>query len=250
MAHKLKVFKMMPHKVFVSTEISNKETLRLLANGVALSYPCYVAELAGIKKVSLPPNLKVISRVGVGTDNIDLTECLCRNIKVYTTESPYRAVAEFTIKQMLNIGGLFDKSIGIIGYGKIGKKVDDTLQTLAGEVYVADINDDLKYLLGNVDIITLHASAKEMILGRKEFMQMRHGVYIINTARSHLIDEDILYHALLTGKVAGAALDDWKDPRLKECKNAILTNHIAANAERERMEREAVDNLLEGLCGL
>ena len=174
-----------------------------------------------------------------------------RGIKVYHTNSPFLSVSQFTIKQILNMVGeelLRDKVVGVIGCGKIGEEVIKILLKFGVKIYVVDKGDDLDDLLANSDIITLHASAKERILGRQEFMKMKYGVYIVNTARSHLIDEDMLYWALNHGKVKAAALDVWEDVRLKECKNALLTDHIASCAERERMEREAVDNLLEGLC--
>ena len=234
-------------------------------------------------------NLKVISRCGVGLDNIDLNTAKRLQIKVFSTpDAPTIAVAELTIglilallrkiplmdreirnniwkKRMGNL--LLNKQVGIIGFGRIGKKVASLLKAMGASVYFTDpaIREkevfsfpkvEIKELLKKSDIISLHLSySKEnhKLFGEKEFSLMKQGAFLINCSRGSIVDEEALYDALKNEKLAGVAIDVFeKEPYfgpLKELDNVILTPHIGSYAKEARiqMEKEACLNLLKGL---
>lgn len=229
-------------------------------------------------------NLKIISRVGKGLDNIDLETAENLKIKVYnTSEGLADAVSELTVGLILSslrkitlmdrnmrnhvwekkMGSLFKgKTLGIIGFGDIGQKVAQIADNFGVKIIYHDIVSrssgefrqvSLKELLESSDIITLHSSSKDRLIKTEELNQMKKGVIIVNTARGSLIDEDALYQALISGKIAFAALDVYnKEPysgKLLELDNVICTPHIGSYAKeaRVRMEIKAVENLIEGL---
>lgn len=237
------------------------------------------------------PYLRVISRVGVGLDNIDLAAAKLHDIRVYRTpDAPTRAVVELTIGLILSLlrsiprlhqamergswnkeSGtlLFDKRVGIVGWGRIGKAVGRILHELGARVCFFDPyvdSPDVNFskvswdeLLATSDVISLHAAAEDVakpLLGREEFAKMKPGVYLVNTARGKLIDEEALCRALESKVVKAAALDVYcREPYqgpLAALPNVILTPHIgSATVEtRSAMEREAVKNLLVGLSSL
>jgi len=191
-------------------------------------------------------NLKMISRVGIGLDSVDLLEAENREITVsYTPDAPAPAVAELTVGLMLDLlrsvqisnmemhngkwhrffgRRLSEVAIGIIGVGRIGKGVLQHLQGFGSPtVLLNDINQnhsldekynikwtDKKYIYQNADIITLHTpltvQTKNMI--RKEhLLSMKEDAIIINTARGGIINEDDLYDVMQTGHLNGAAID-------------------------------------------
>jgi D-3-phosphoglycerate dehydrogenase len=194
--------------------------------------------------ISSSPDLAVISRVGVGTDTIDMEAARNAAIKVMTTpQSPVFAVAEHTIGLILAVqkkipaynhavlegdfsvqpsSMLKGKMVGIIGMGRIGQQVATLLDAFGCKIIYYDPFASLEVkrswkktasldeLLGMSDIISLHAPAQKdntPILNREAFNQCRHGIRIINTARGSLVDESALSEALRTGRVAGAGLD-------------------------------------------
>lgn len=234
------------------------------------------------------PNLKVISRCGTGLDNVDLDAANRLGIKVFNTpDAPTLAVAELTLAMILNLlrkintmdrglrNGKWDKlmgnqltgkNIGIVGFGRIGRKVAELLRPFHAEIRFADpkVEDGrmdakrvpLEELLGWADIITFHISSKSKILGEKEFGLLKKGSWIINVSRGGIIDEDLLYAHLTSGRISGAALDVYKEEpyngRLKELDNVVLTPHIGSYAMEGRvgMEIESVRNLIKGLESL
>ena len=229
--------------------------------------------------------IKVISRCGSGMDNVDSAAAKKKGIKVFNTpDAPTLAVAELTLGLTLGIlrkinqmdaairSGKWDKlmgnllcgkKVGIIGFGRTGKKVADLLRPLDCQIAYADpfIEEGAsgfrrlskEDLLKWAQIITIHVSTNEKIIGRNEFNLMNKGSWIINVSRGHILDEDALYEYLKNGYIAGAALDVFQDEPyngpLKELDNVILTPHIGSYAKeaRIRMEIEAVKNLLAGL---
>ena len=234
------------------------------------------------------PLLKVISRCGVGLDNIDLVAADDAGIKVFNTpDVPTQAVAELTIGLMLAslrriseadrsirtgkwnkpMGNLLaGKIIGIIGYGRIGKAVSKLAGAFEAKVITFDIKPPSKVsmvktvsfdeLITTSDIITLHLSSKyskECIINSDVIAKMKNRAYIINTSRGGLIDENALYDALKSGKLAGAGIDTFTEEpytgKLAELDNVVLTPHIGSYAKEARiaMEKQAVDNLLKGL---
>ncbi|RRK33737.1 hydroxyacid dehydrogenase [Schaedlerella arabinosiphila] len=227
------------------------------------------------------PNLKAIARIGIGMDNVDQEAAARYKIKVSNTpEGPTSAVAEMTLTALLSIchnlidanddihNGIWKKRMGksiqgmkvlVIGYGHIGKKTAELLERLGAEIsiydkYISEVSvPSLEQGVAQADVITLHASGKEEIISQELIQQMKDGVIILNSARGGLVNEQALYDALKSNKVAafwGDAL--WEEPYegiIKECKNAILTPHICTYTTscRTSMEKQAVENLLGDL---
>ena len=235
--------------------------------------------------------LKVVSRYGIGLDNIDLEAAKRRGIIVCNTpDAPTQAVAELALALILNlyrrIGEadrnlrsdkwtplmgklLFGKTLGIIGLGRIGKALVKLAQPLDLKIIAHEPYPDndfisfyrvaltsLEKVLSKSDIISLHAPLTEEthhLIGKEELALMKTDAIIVNTARGSLIDDEALLEALEKGSIGGAALDVFEEEpyhgKLKDFDNVILTPHIGTYAKetRIRMEREAVENLLNAL---
>jgi D-3-phosphoglycerate dehydrogenase / 2-oxoglutarate reductase len=193
-------------------------------------------------------DLRVISRVGVGTDSIDLDAAAERGVKIVTTNTAtVQPVAEHTLALLFSLlkkipeyhestkNGdysvkrtylLQGKVVGIIGLGRIGFRVGELLSCLGCKILFFDPfctatpptgwkkADSSEELFSLADVITLHAPAQKdgkPIMSREAFNQCRTGVLLINTARASLVDETALTEALQSGKVAGAGLDVTKE---------------------------------------
>lgn len=189
--------------------------------------------------------LKVIARVGIGLDNVDLLYCNRRGIQVtYTPDAPSDAVAELTVANILNLarhihesdrsvrekawnrlmGALIrDLTIGIIGAGRIGSRVIRLLEPFGANILATDINMavcgrklpgvkwcGLDEVLKGSDIITLHIPlipANARFINRERISIMKTGACLINTSRGGVVDEQALTDALLQKHLGGAALD-------------------------------------------
>lgn len=262
--------------------LSKDETIELCKDAIGIIAGTETLDARVLEKL---PKLKVISRCGAGMDNIDLNLTKKLGIKVFNTpDAPTLAVAELSAGLILNLlrrinqmdsairkrkwdklmGNLLNgKKVGIIGFGRIGKKVAQLLRPFNCLIAYSDpfIKNGLlglkrlskKELLRWADIISIHASGKEKILGKKELGLMKKGSWLINVSRGSLVDESALYDYLKKGHLSGAALDvfthePYNGP-LRDLDNVILTAHIGSYAKEARMnmERQAVENLLRGL---
>jgi len=181
----------------------------------------------------------------IGTNQIDLNECLRKGIAVFNAPfSNTRSVVELALAEMIilmrNIfdksnllhQGIWDKSaagsyeirgkkIGIIGYGKIGSQLSVLAEDLGMEVYYYDILDKLALgnakkcntlieLLKKSDIITLHIDGNRRninFIGEKEFKQMKNGVIFLNLSRGQVVDIHSLVKHISNGKIRGASID-------------------------------------------
>lgn len=234
------------------------------------------------------PRLRVISRVGSGLDNVDLQAASLLGIAVTgTPEAPVEAVAELALGGILTLlrkvhvmdqalrrgtwekqmGTLLGgKTIGIIGLGRIGKRLVELAAPFRVQILACDIQPDhdwaqehgvgiasLLDLLRKSDIVTIHitkASASGYFLGRDELSLMKPGAILLNLARGGLVDEGALLEALERRALAGAYLDTFeREPYsgpLAQCRNVLLTPHAGSYAREARvaMELEAVQNLL------
>jgi D-3-phosphoglycerate dehydrogenase len=191
-------------------------------------------------------NLKMISRVGIGLDSVDLLEAENQNIVVsYTPDAPAPAVAELTIGLMLNIlrsvqlsnmemhngkwhrffGKRLSKvTIGIIGVGRIGIGLLEHLKGFGSpRILVNDINPnhtlDQKFNIQWVgkdiiyqqsDVITIHTpltSQTKNMITKEQLFSMKKDAIIINTARGGIINEQDLYDTMQLGHLGGAAID-------------------------------------------
>ncbi|MFQ5446774.1 MAG: D-2-hydroxyacid dehydrogenase [Saprospiraceae bacterium] len=207
------------------------------------------------------PKLKIIARGGVGLDNIDVEYAREKGIQVYNTpKASSRAVAELVFGHMLGLARMLnqsnremaqddpafaklkktfssgiqlkDKTLGIVGFGRIGQEVAKIaiamgMKVLAADLVVSEADLDINVfksqdisltvrldtssweeVLCKSDFITLHVpSGNKPLIGEAEFKKMKDGVFIINAARGGTIDEDALFAGLESGKVAGAGLD-------------------------------------------
>lgn len=235
-------------------------------------------ELLGKSVLSNADQLKVISRVGVGTDNIDLQYAKSKNIAVeITDQGPTNSVAEHTIALILNTlkgihisggrlkSGIWEKSlgreitecsIGIIGVGNIGKRVIELLSVFnPTDIYYYDpytnldksiaIRSTLDDLLKLSDVVSLHLPLTEdslSLISDKELDLMKKNALLINTSRGAVVDENALVYALEDGRIGGAAIDVFlKEPytgRLTEFDNCLLTPHIAPMTVKARESME------------
>ena len=192
-------------------------------------------------------NLKVVGRAGIGLDNVDIPAATKRGVVVMNTPTGnVITTAEHTIAMLMALtrnipwgtstlkAGLwekkklqgrevFNKVLGIIGFGKIGSIVADRARGLKMQVIVHDpyVTPEqiekagyepvsLQKLYRRSDYVTLHVPKMKETLGmlnKAAFDQMKDGVMVINCARGGIVDEADLNEALLSGKVAGAALD-------------------------------------------
>jgi D-3-phosphoglycerate dehydrogenase / 2-oxoglutarate reductase len=234
------------------------------------------------------PDLKVISRCGSGMDNVNHEAAKERGIIVCNTPfGPTLAVAELTLALTLSLlrkipqmdrefragiwnkcmgNMLFDKTLGIIGLGRIGQTVAKVFSALGVKVVYSDpaVNMadweklEIIGLLECSDIVSFHCSmsGKECSVYTREHLErMKPGSWVINASRGGVVDENALYELLKSGHLAGAALDVFEQEPysgpLMELNNVILTPHIGSYARESRiqMEVDAVRNLIDSLKG-
>ena len=238
--------------------------------------------------IDAAPNLKVIVRGGVGLDTIDAEYARSKGVTVMNTPKASSAsVAELAIGFMFALARslyattasmkagkwekkkfegdeIAGKTLGIIGVGNIGKEVAKRaaalgMTVLACDPYVDDCEGadltGLDDLLSRADYISLHLpKTKESanMIGSAQFAKMKTGVRLINCARGGIVDEDALYEALVSGKVAGAALDVFavepcEGHRLFSLENVIGSPHIGAATKeaQARVGAEVAEKLIE-----
>ena len=195
------------------------------------------------------PKLKLIQKIGVGVNTIDLDTATERGIAVCNMPGTNsQAVAEMTLLLMLSalrkqaridevcrsgkwvvdgqskesFGEICGRTVGFVGFGEIPQRLAPALTALGAKViYTAtqakDVNlpfVNLEELLQTADIVSLHiplSSATEKIIDAKRIASMKAGAILVNTARGGLVDEDALYQALLNGQISAAGLDVFYD---------------------------------------
>ncbi|CAM2864454.1 phosphoglycerate dehydrogenase [Fructilactobacillus fructivorans] len=240
------------------------------------------------------PNLKIIARNGVGYDNIDVPFMVQHGI--YVTITPLAnasTVAETTLAEIFDISknvtndshemregnwnykkdhkgfDLEGKTLGILGYGRIGKMVAKKVSGLGMNViYNSPHAEDSEYgkavnrdaIFTDSDIVTLHMpvlpSTKGSV-GKREFEMMHSSSVLINLARGALINTDDLIDALKSGEIKAAALDVFDkeplpmDSPLYQLDNVLLTPHIASNTVEcmNRMAHDAASEIVKVLNG-
>ena len=240
------------------------------------------------------PNLKVIARTGVGTELVDLKEADARNIPVVITPgSNTVAVAEGVIAQILHlskrlgpltklvatgkwdqrikypVGDLANQTLGIIGYGRIGKKVADIasafdLKILAfdpiAEIPTSYKANSITELLAAADFVTLHiplTPETNGLISKSEFTEMKSGAILINCSRGALVDLDAALESLNSGKLGGLGLDvfDPEPPKhhpIFDHENVVLTPHVMGLSNQATvatyvMAAEGVRDFLTGV---
>ena len=214
--------------------------------------------IAGTEKITEEvlqnaPNLKLISRVGIGLDGIDFELCRKYDIKVvYTPDAPTMAVAELCVGLILDLSRkisftdanlkqgvwnrhmgilLYGKTIGIIGMGRIGKSLIKLLSSFNVSFKVCEPNPDFTFLkmynveltdkiklLKESDVVSLNLPLKRdtiNFLTLDDLKNMKKSSILINTARGGIVNEDDLYIALKENLIAGAAVDVFEEEPYK-----------------------------------
>lgn len=215
------------------------------------------------------PDLKVVAKFGVGVDNIDIPSATRHGVKIVNAPGMNsNAVAELTVCYMLGLlrsliplhqqmtqgfwpryvgGELLGKTVGLVGFGAIARSVAKKLMAFDTKVLAYDLYPNpeaaerlgvtltpLEQIIEQSDIISLHIPpSKETfhLFNQDVFSRMKKGAYLINAARGSLVDLDALSQALLSGHLAGAALDAFEieplpqDAPIFQCENIILAPH-------------------------
>jgi len=242
-------------------------------------------------------NLKVVARAGIGLDNVDIGAASKRGIVVMNTpEGNVITTAEHTIAMMLSVTRnipqathslksgkwekkkfrgkeVYNKVLGIIGVGRIGRVVADRaaglkMNVIGYDPYISSEVIDklgiegvtLDELLARSDYITVHTpitNETRNFINAEAFEKMKKGVFILNCARGGIVDEQALYDAIQSGIVAGAALDVFvqeppKDNPLLTLNQVIATPHLGASTDEAQenvavaVADQVVDYLLRG----
>ncbi|KYH31675.1 hydroxypyruvate reductase [Clostridium tepidiprofundi DSM 19306] len=242
-----------------------------------------------IDKAAEAGRLKLIIRGGVGLDNIDVAYAMEKGIKVSNTpKASSSSVAElaighmFAISRFINISNvtmregkwekkkykgveLAGKTLGLIGFGRISREVAKRAEALGMKVIYTDIigkaegYDQYKFcelneLLKEADYVSLHIPfIKEQgpTIRKEQIEMMKDGAFLINCARGGVVEEDALYEALKSGKLAGAAIDVFeeeptKNEALINLSNVSVTPHIGASTkEAQKRIGEEVVSIIE-----
>lgn len=215
------------------------------------------------------PHLKVISRVGVGLDNVDLGVAHQLGVKVMITPCVelINSVAEHTLHLILSVLRCTDKgkmlknkSVLIIGYGRIGQAVEKLLKPITTNTDYYDIapihdmnTEDLHYLLEDADIVCIHVSGNDCVIGKEELKVMRNDAFLVNVARAGCVDIEAVQNALWNCKLGGFASDVNPPSQAMQyqisLKRCVFTLHVASNTVEARtaMEQMAVRNLITEL---
>jgi len=248
------------------------------------------------KVISASPKLRVICKYGNGTDNIDVQAATEQGVLVCNAPVHNNTVAEYTFSLILGLlkklpydvehlraGGwrdsstvgneLYHKTVGIVGFGAIGKQLAKRLKGWETRVMVCDplATRENAELLGaelvdwdtlfrSADVVTIHMPLMDStrgIVGAKEFKMMKNRAIFINAARGPIVDEAALIEALQNKEIGGAALDVFlKEPvtadhPLLHMKNVIMTPHTAGFTYESmlRIAGQATQNCISALNG-
>ena len=246
------------------------------------------------------PTLRVISRTGIGVDNISIQDATDRGIAVCNSpDGPSASTSEHAIllmlacmkhlnrwSKVLALGESHDYfneyqgmqaeglRLGVVGLGRIGRRVAKIAQSLGMEVLGYDpyvsresavewgvaLYDSLDAMLPLADVVSLHLPINEStyrLFNKERLALMKRGAVLVNTARGQLVDEHALLNALETGHLSGAGLDVF-DPEPPLSSNPLLhldcviaTPHIGGVtiASKDRLWREAIGQALQLLRG-
>ncbi len=229
--------------------------------------------------------LKIVARAGVGLDNVDKTACDAKGIKVINTPgASSNAVAELVIGVMISMlrnvqkahyqmknkiwdkkkltgNEISGKTLGVIGFGRIGAMTGEKARALGMKIIAYDPKakdvPEVKFvsldeLYSTADIISLHTvlvpETKGMI-NKDTIAKMKKTVWIVNAARGELINEDDLYEACKSGRITGVALDVYPNEpysgKLLELDNIFFTPHLGASTKeaQARIGIELVEKL-------
>jgi len=270
-------------------KLGDVEIGREKLNKNILEYDCIIVRSATkITRdiIERSKNLKIIARAGVGLDNIDVAAAKEKNIKVINApDSLTVSVSELVFGSLLCLMRkicdannsmkegrwekkkfegieIYKKNFGIIGFGRIGKRVASIANAFNANVFAYDplITDEKIYknlnvkkseldeILSECDIISLHVpltnETKDMI-NEKNIRLMKKNAIIINTSRGGIINEKALIDALKNKRIAGACIDVFENepninPEFRNLDNVVLTPHLGS-ATKEAQKRAGMD---------
>jgi D-3-phosphoglycerate dehydrogenase len=234
--------------------------------------------------IAQAPKLKVIARAGVGLDNVDIKAATTAGVMVVNAPtSNIISAAELTCGHILSLARhipaarasiaagewkrnsftgteLFEKTLGVVGLGRIGALVAARMQAfgmrvVAYDPYVTSARAQqlgvellsLDELVAQADFLTIHMPKTPEttgMIGAAQLKAMKRTAYVVNVARGGLIDEDALHEALTNGEIAGAGLDVFTseppaDTRLTGLPNVVATPHLGASTD-EAQEKAGV----------
>jgi len=247
------------------------------------------------------PSAKIFANYAVGYNNIDVEEAKKRGITITNTPGVLTdTVAEHTIALMLSITSriaeadrftragkyegwapmlflgtdLKDKTLGVLGAGRVGKRVAHIASHGLGmklcyydvkqneefeKEYNAEFKATVDEVLAVADVVTTHVpllDSTRHLINEEKLSKMKPTAYLINSSRGPVIDEKALVEALKDGIIKGAALDVFEDepalaPGLAELDNVVITPHIASATEetRGKMSEIAAQNIIDFLEG-
>jgi glyoxylate reductase len=282
----------------VQEKIPRAELLQRVAEKDALI--CLLTEKVDEELLAAAPKLRIVCTVSVGYDHIDVTACTRRNVLVTNTPGVLdettadlawallmaiaRRVVEgdawmrtgtwagWELNQLLG-GDIYGKTLGVIGFGRIGRRVARRAQgfnmrvlyqnrTRAPIEVESELHaefGDLDRALRESDFLTLHVplnAATHHLISTEAFAKMKPTAYLINTARGPVVDEAALVRALEEKKIAGAALDVYENepkvhPALLSRRDVILAPHIGSATidTRTKMAAMAAENAAAFFAG-
>ncbi len=238
--------------------------------------------------------LRVVSNFGVGYDNVNVALATKCGVRVCNTPGILSdAVAELVMLLVLALARRLDdastfvrggqwgtasfplahdisgKTLGLIGFGRIGRAVADRALAFNMRVMVSDVRDiadgpweqvPLETLLAEADFVSVHVNLSETtrgLIGEEVLARMKRSAYLVNTSRGPVVDTAALRQALASGEIAGAALDvtdpepPAPDDPLLAMPQVIVTPHVGTGTveTREKMGDMAATNLIESLAG-
>ena len=289
-----------PHGVEMLTSEGFKvEALPKALEGAAFRKAVANAHIIGIRsKTDLnaqilvaSPRLLAVGCFCIGTNQVDLDAACASGVPVFNSPfSNTRSVAELTIAEIVGLhrrlcdksaqmhAGNWDKSadgahevrgrtLGIIGYGRIGSQVSVLAESMGLRVVYFDVlprlpmgnaktAKSLKEVLEQSDVVSLHVPATprtDKLIAKRELAQMKKGSYLINNSRGSVVDIKALAEALQSKHLAGAALDVFPEEpagkgenfnsEIRNLPNVILTPHVGGSTE------EAQESIADDVCG-
>lgn len=230
------------------------------------------------------PKLRMLGNLGSGYNNVDVAEATRRGIPVFNTPSAVvNPTAEMTMtlllglcrgavrydrtlrrdgicpKELLSYADmtLAGKTLGIVGYGRIGQKVGQLASAFGMRILICDSHHSesiaLEKLLPQVDVLTLHLPYRvenHHLINAHTLSLMKSSAYLLNVARGPIVEEQALVEALKSGHLRGAALDVHEfEPQVSQAvralPNVVITPHISTNLAEVRFAMLA--ELLEGM---
>ncbi|MEM7032212.1 MAG: hydroxyacid dehydrogenase [Chloroflexota bacterium] len=274
-------------------DVGQAEVIKAVADadGILARMPPITREV-----VEVAPNLKIVARHGVGYDNVDLDACTDHNVVVTITANANAiSVSEYALACMLNVsrkvaqsdkaikagiwdrkqavgGELLGKTLGIIGFGRVGSRLAKLvsgfdLQVLTCDPYISpDVVEgratlvDLNTLLQESDFVTVHVPLNEetrYLIDAAALAQMKESAILINTARGGIVNEVELYEALTSGQIAAAAIDVFEQEPLPpsyplvQLDNILCSPHAAGQSTEAlvRMSVDAAQSILQVFRG-